>query len=101
MTRVWDERDQGLLDVCMVLSFRETGRDACQSKRTKDFSLSDLARYESTQKEATAHQDFAPFEEEEDVALIGLVERIMNRWKRISAILGQRVTQLRIHARLK
>jgi hypothetical protein len=36
-----------------------------------------------------ANADFMPFGEEEDTILIGLVDKIGNRWKRISEILGQ------------
>jgi hypothetical protein len=36
-----------------------------------------------------ANADFMPFGKEEDIAFIGLVDQIGNRWKRISEILGQ------------
>jgi hypothetical protein len=36
-----------------------------------------------------AKADFMPFGHEEDTVLIGFVDKIGNRWKRISGILGQ------------
>jgi hypothetical protein len=46
-------------------------------------------RNEPTREDAMANAGFMPFGEEEDTALIGLVNKIGNRWKRISKILGQ------------
>jgi hypothetical protein len=51
-----------------------------------------------------ANADFTPFGEEEDTALIGLVDKIGNRWKRISEILGQQFphrTRIEIKIRSK
>jgi transposase len=85
---VWDELDQDMLDR-LVLSFARR-LQLLRSARGRSISQY-LSSHQSepTPEDGAANPDFEPFTKEEDQAILMWVDRIGNRWKRMSEILAQ------------
>jgi hypothetical protein len=86
ITAVWNELDQGLLDR-MILDFRKRIEMVIKARGRSISPYLSSHRSEPTAEDAAANKDFRPFEATEDEAILGLVYRIGNRWKRIAEIL--------------
>jgi transposase len=85
---VWNELNQEMLDR-MVLSF---GRRLELVRRARGRSISPYLsshRTEPNPEDAAANPDWRAFAEEEDQLILQWVDRIGNRWKRITEILSQ------------
>jgi transposase len=84
---VWNELNQEVLDR-LVLSFRRRLELVRKARGRSISPYLSSHRTEPNPEDAIAHQDWRPFEDEEDQAILMWVDRIGNRWKRICEILN-------------
>jgi hypothetical protein len=89
ITDVWNELDQDLLDH-MVASFNKRVDLVIGGRGRSISQYLSSHRKEATAEDAAANQDFRAYGPDEDAAILDLVDRIGNRWKRIAEILLER-----------
>jgi hypothetical protein len=89
---VWEELDQAVL-TRLVLSFNNRLELVIRVRGRSISQYLSSHRNQPTGEDASANQDFRPFEAEEDEPILWRVERLGNRWKRITEILAPRFGQ--------
>jgi transposase len=90
--QVWEELDQEVLNR-LVLSFTRRLRLVLDVRGRSISQYISSHQHEPKPEDAAANQDFRLFVSEEDEAILSWVDRIGNRWKRISEILAPQFGQ--------